>query len=331
MTPPSARNGPSGIDCLRASLPWRTKRTIGRHERDEEPDEHRDDDRDPEPSAEEGGELDVAHADAPRVDEDDQEEHEPGAERRQDPLDARIVDRPERRGRRPRRAGRPCPESAGLEVGARDHDEDPAEDQRDERLERESEDEAAAPPRSAVPERDEPERGERGTAPQQRDRAAAHSSRDGPRAGRRRSRRRDRRLRHRRPRSRFPDSARLPATRADASDVGVPHPGDGRPSIWGRSAVDSSTTVGVTAAPRKRGRTATSGDEQGGGNYGARSCGRCAWPRSCSSRASQRRFSATRPTTSSPRSSCARSSPPPSASSSTGGSDERTPRRCAIR
>ena len=232
MTPPSARNGPSGIACFRASLPCRTKSNDGRHERDEEPDEHRDDDRDPEPGAEEGGELDVAHAEPPRIDEDDEEEHEPGSERAQDPLEARVVDRSERED--DDRAGRIdlVRNQAVLEVGARDHDEHPAEDRGRERLEREAVDEPTGSSEERRPAEDERETWRPRTRSEQRiverrircEPVGERADERCPRAVRRR--------RQRRPRIRFPDR-RTASCSHGCRRQALPHPGDAIPRSGG--------------------------------------------------------------------------------------------------
>jgi hypothetical protein len=100
---------------------------------------------------EEGGELDVAHAESSWVDEDDQEEHEPAPSAARDPLDRRMSIVREREN--DDRAGQDdlVRNQPMLEVGARDHNEYPAEDQRDERLERESEGQTTAAPGAPCP------------------------------------------------------------------------------------------------------------------------------------------------------------------------------------
>ena len=82
----------------------------------------------PEPRAHEERELDVPHPHPLRVGEHEQEEGEPGSERAEEPRDARLVERPQDEHEHRARKHDPVGNQPVLEVGARDDDEDEAED-----------------------------------------------------------------------------------------------------------------------------------------------------------------------------------------------------------
>ena len=226
ITPPSARKGPSGIADFRASLPCRTKSTIAGTNAMKKPDEHRDDHRDAEAGAEERRQLHIAHAEPARIDEDDHEQHEPGSERAQDPLDARVVDGPEREEHDRAREDDLVGDEPMLEIGAGDHDEHPAEENRDESLEREAVDEAARAREQRRPRRHQREPRRARNASQQRvvERCVRREAvRERARRAARRAARRDR---LRRPRDRIPrwGTASCPDPPPFARS-GVPSPG----------------------------------------------------------------------------------------------------------
>ena len=139
----------------------------------------------PSPAPRKRGELHVAHPDAARIHENDEEEHEPGPERAQDPLDARIVDRPQGERSTPL-PGRTilsgisrCSRSVRVMTTSTQQ-----KNAADERLEREAEHEPAGAPeqrRAGVTSGRRGERERAGAAA----RAAARSSRGDRRAGRR--------------------------------------------------------------------------------------------------------------------------------------------------
>src|SRR5688572_16237853 len=113
-----------GLPRLR---PVAREEDCGGHEGGEEADEHRDDHRDPEPRPEESGELDVPHPQPARIHEGDEEQHEARAERAQDPLDARVVDRTQGEYGDGSREDDQIRDQPMLQVGASDDDREPAE------------------------------------------------------------------------------------------------------------------------------------------------------------------------------------------------------------
>ena len=257
ITPPSARNGPSGIDCLRASLPCRTKRMHGRDERDEEPDEHRDDDRDPEPGAQEGRELDVAHAEPARV---DRGRSGTGRSRRRahTRIHSRLGSSIVRRARTTTAPGRMTlsgislvSKSVRVTITSTQQKTAAASS-----LERETEHEAAraaehVPFRATTSQRRRRPRNrlqERIVERRVRRKAIGEWAHDEP---------------GEQPdetgtdvhATRFPDERRLPAARAAREPFRL-RPGDGHPSIWGGMTAASRTTVGCNCGGPGRGRTA---------------------------------------------------------------------------
>ena len=147
ITPPSARKGPSGIAFFRASRPWRTNSTrAGTNAR-----------KNPETRAEERRQLDVPHAEPARIDEHDQEEQQPRAESAQDPLDARVVDRPQAEDENAARQDDLVGNETRLEVGTGDDHENPAEDSGSRSLEREAEYEPARSTEEGGTGHDEPQ------------------------------------------------------------------------------------------------------------------------------------------------------------------------------
>ena len=111
----------------------------GRDECREAADHQRDGDVSAEHRAEQQRELDVPHPHALRIRERGDEEEAGGAERAERPLRARVEDRlgDERDGRG--RHDDPVRDDSVLDVDRGEHDEDDAEDRRDERLGREPE------------------------------------------------------------------------------------------------------------------------------------------------------------------------------------------------
>ena len=89
--------------------------------------------------------FDVSHSKPSWVSKDDEEENQPGSEGAQNPLDAGIVDRSEGQDRHRRGKNDPVRDQPVFEIGARDYDQYPAEEHRDQRFEREAEDEPARP------------------------------------------------------------------------------------------------------------------------------------------------------------------------------------------
>ena len=83
--PPSARNGPSGIACLRAARPWRTSSTIAGTAPAMKPRKSPTTTDRPRPAPMNTRELHVPHSHALRIRENDEEQRQAGAETRRAP------------------------------------------------------------------------------------------------------------------------------------------------------------------------------------------------------------------------------------------------------
>ena len=107
---------------LRASLPWRTKRSAAGTNATKKPTNIATITETPSPAPRNAEKLHVAHPHAPRIHENDEEEDEPRAECGEDPLDARVIEGP--KGHEDDGAGQDhlVRDEARLEVGAGDHD-----------------------------------------------------------------------------------------------------------------------------------------------------------------------------------------------------------------